>query len=215
MDDVFKNSTLASALDSESDEEEVPKGVIRAPNVNSGAAKRTTCFRRVYVDSRDRDRARYPSANDFRQSMSVPVRGVRSVTLTDAFMPIVAGYPYVAVVLRNLKDRSLILPRESPGLPGGVLAMVPMIPPVALAGYTYYRAQPGQRHGGSGIGWKVVIPQGLAQLDDLHFQLLTWDWVAGAAAMVPFPIPADAVPPLPPVFASNVTLSIEIEYDIN
>ena len=214
MDDVFNHSNLADALDSESDEEYVPKGVVRAPNVNTGASKRIVLSRRVFIDSRDRDRTRYANANDFRLSMIVPLRAIRTITLTDAYIPIVSGHIYVAVVLRNLKDKTLIMTKGSAGLPGGVLAIIPLIPAVAGSTYTYYRSQTGQTHGGSSIGWCLQFPQGIPQMEDLHMQLYAWGWSGTSAESIPYPVPVDAAVPNAPLIGSNVTFTLEIGHDV-
>jgi hypothetical protein len=212
MDHVFERSNLADTLEDEPEPNE-REGIIRAPNVNSNASRRVCLTRRVFVDSRDRDRARFALANDFRLSMLLPLRGVRSITLTDAYIPIVANHVYVVVVLRNLKDRTLILTKESAGLPGGVLAIIPLIPAVAGAAYTYYRSQTGGKNGGSSVGWRVSMPQGLGQIEDLHVQLYAWSYSAGSATIL-YPIPADAALPNSPLIGSNVNMCFEIEHDV-
>lgn len=211
MDDIFRNSTLATELDSESGEEDVPRGVIRAPNLNSGASKRHIVMHRIFVDSRDRDRSRFPNAGDFRVNLSRPLRAVKAITLTDANIPIVATHMYVAVAVRNIKDGTLITTRESASLPPGTLAIIPLIPAVAGGTFTYYRSQTGHRAGGASIGWRIEIPQGLMQLDDLHVQLLTW---GPGPATIPYPVPADAALPANPLLTSNISLILEVEHSV-
>lgn len=214
MDDAFRDSNLADALGSENEDEEeiVPKGYIRAPNVNRAQYRRDVTVKRVFVDSRDRDRTLYANANSFRTSLVVPLRGIRSITLTDLYVPIVAGHLYVAVVLRNLKDRTLMLTRESSGLPAGVLAIIPLIPATTGANYAYYGSVGNQK--GVGSAWKVSFPQGMSQLDDLNIQLFAWSWNATQPLTIPYPMPADAALPNAPLIGSNITIGFEIEHDV-
>jgi hypothetical protein len=215
MEDVFHHQLA----DEFSSDEEAVVGIsrrLRAPNVNNPASKRAVLLRRVFIDSRDRDRTVYPLANDFRVSMSVPLRAVRSITLTDAFIPIVGTNRYVVVVLRMLKDRTLILPRESHGYPAGTLAVIPLVPAAAGMTDAYYRSQVGQQQGGSSIGWRITIPQGLPQIDNIHIQLFTWGWdaVAAAPTTLLYPMPADAAVGVIPIVASNISMQLEIEHDV-
>lgn len=189
---------------------------LRPPNINDPASKRTMLLRRVLIDSRDRDRAVWPSANDFRVSLTIPLRAIRSVTLTDAWVPIVGTHRYVVVVLRTLKDRTLILPRESGGYPAGTLAAIPLIPAVAGGTDAYYRSQTSQVMGGSSVGWRITIPQGAPQLDNLHIQLFTWGWngVTNVPTTIAYPLPADQPPGVQPNLNSNVVIQLEIEHDM-
>jgi hypothetical protein len=222
MEESFNCSTLASHLPAEdeisSDEEQCGRRPRRtAPLVNAPAAKQVTSLQRIFIDSRDRDRTRFPSANDFRQTLTVPLRAVRSITLTNAQIPITGSSPYVAVVLRNLRDRTLTLPREHPGLPPGVLAIVPLVPVFAGAAFVTYSAQTGQHSGGAAWGWRISIPQGLPQLRDLHIQLFVWASVAGTpttSQTSPYGLAAEAVLAVAPAVANNVYLGLEIEHDI-
>ena len=225
MEESFNCSTLASRLpaddDSSSEDEaraQCRRGASRpAPLLNTSITKQITSLQRIFIDSRDRDRLRFPNPSDFRQTLTVPLRAVRSITLTNAQIPLTGNQPYVAIVLRNLKDRTLTLPREHPGFPPGVLAVIPLVLPYGGAPYVLYSGQTGQRTGGSAWGWRIHFPQGLPQLRDLHVQLLTWSSVAGnptTAQTVAYPLADEAVLNVAPAASNNVYLCLEVEHDM-
>jgi len=226
MDQEYEESVLADAISSDEEREyakemrgesEGKGGRAESsrwvPSVNTSKVIRARGFlRRIFVDSRDRDIVHFPRANDFKQSLSVPIKGIRSVTLTDARIPILANQYYVSVCLRNVKDRTLILPKESGGLPGGCLAVIPLIPAVPGANYAYYRSQTGQINGGSGVGWRISVAQGMRILSDVHLQLWAWGGSPGTASVL-YPLSAELGPP--PNIDLNVTFTLEIEHDIS
>lgn len=216
MEEVFDQSTLADRFDSDDEGLSKPKRRTMAPNVNPLTAMRKVTLKRLFVDSRDRNRAFYPNANDFRMSMTVPIRNVRAITLTNAKIPIVQGYSYAAVVLTNLKDRTLFLPKESPGLPAGVMAIIPLIPNVQGDNFAYFTSNSNPKSGGSQGSWRIAFPQGMAMLNELHFRLLTWDWNGAllAPSTIPLPLNAEANVAVAPDVDNNIFMQIEIEHEI-
>ena len=216
MEDVYEHSTLADRFDSDDEGVAKPKKRSVAPNVNPLTAMRKVTLKRLFVDSRDRNRVHYPSPSDFRMSMTVPLKNVRSVTLTNAKVPNVQGCEYVAIVLTSLKDRTLHLPKESPGLPAGVLAVVPLIPHIQGANYAYYMSSTNQKSGGSQGGWRVAFPQGMPMLNELHFQLYTWRWdpatLAGETVLLPLALEGN--PAIEPDAENNIVLQLEIEHEL-
>lgn len=199
---------LSSNFDPE--DEEFDGGRIKAPNVNTVATKQHKNLKRILVDSRNRDVALYPNANSFVQTLPVPIRAVRNITLTDARIPVVdpVVYLYSVVCLPDLSGGDLLYTRESSQYVPGALAVVPMIPTSAGAAHTYYQSYPGQRFGGSGGGWRLEFPMGIT-LSQIRVQVMVYGGV-GASALLPI---VDAVP-ANRVFASNLYLTLEIEHDV-
>lgn len=216
MEDVYEHSSLADRFDSDDEGLVKPKRHSVAPNVNPMTAMRKVTLKRLFVDSRDRNRVHYPNPSDFRMSMTIPLKNVKSVTLTNAKIPIIQGSEYAAIVLTSLKDRTLYLPKESPGLPSGVLAIVPLIPYVQGANYAYYTSSTNQKSGGSQGGWRVAFPQGMPMLNELHFQIFTWRWDAATSSgeTIFLPLASEANPAIEPVAENNVTFQLEIEHEL-
>lgn len=218
MEDVYEQSTLADRFDSDEEALDSRKKSRRAlaPNVNPLSAARRVTLKRLFIDSRDRNRDTFPNANDFRMSMTVPLKAVRSITLTNAKVPLIGGFDYVAVVLRTLKDRTLNLPKESPGLPGGVLAIFPLIDYRPACGFALYKSSTSQKHGGSQGGWRVAFPQGLPMLSELHFQFYgyQWDPILNVGSYVLLTFANEPVGGGDPAPANNVYMQLEIEHDI-
>lgn len=185
-------------------------GKIKAPNVNTSATKQHKNFKRILIDSRNRDVTLYPNANSFVQTLPVPIRAVKSVTLTDARIPVVdpAAYLYSVVCLPDLSGGDLINTRESSQYVPGALAVVPMIPSYAGAAHTYYSSFPGQKMGGSGGGWRLEFPMGIT-LSQLRVQIHVYSG-AGSSTLLPI---VD-VTPANRVFASNLYITLEIEHDV-
>lgn len=147
------------------------------PDINSDKNSAYFKKRRIFVDSRDRNPAKYANANNFTVSLSEPAKGVKSLTLTDFKVPIVAGYPYAILVVKNLQDLTQIPINEGIKFPSGTLAVVPLIPVHTTATYAYY--QPIDRNNAGG-GWKIEFPMALPKLNHLEFEILTWGGSATA-----------------------------------
>jgi len=216
MEDVYDHSTLADRFDSDDEGIAKPKKHSIAPNINPLTAMRKVNMKRLFIDSRDRNRVHYTNASDFRMSMTVPIKGVRSVTLTNAKIPLVGGCDYVAIVLTNLRDRTLYLPKESPGLPAGVLAIVPLIPYSPIHNFAIFQSDTNQKSGGSQGGWRVAFPQGMPMLNELHFQLYTWSWdaVNHVSETIFLPLTSEPVIAVEPSTDNNITLQLEIEHEL-
>jgi hypothetical protein len=197
--------------------------LIKPPNVNAASSKQHKNFKRILVDSRNRDFALYPSANNFVQILPVPIRAVRSIALTDARIPVVdaAAYLYSVICLPELSGNDLVNTRDSSQFAPGALAVIPMIPSPAGGTHTYYQAYPGQRMGGSGGGWRLEFPMGIT-LSQIRIQILVYMIPA-----LPPPAPPPPVLPgwstllpivnaVPPVrdFATNLYITLEIEHDV-
>jgi hypothetical protein len=84
-------------------------------------------------------------------------------------VPIIQGYDYVAVVLKNVKVSSVMVPRESAGFPTGTIAIVPLLSEFDN-GNAFFQSQTSKEMHDS---WRIETPQGLQQLNELHFQILT------------------------------------------
>ena len=186
---------------------------VRNPGENACETKAKVNFSRLWVDSRDRDVSTFPVANRFRVSLATPLRGVKSITLTDFRVPIVSGFYYCAVVIKNIKDNTLLQLKEDGGWPMGTLAVVPLVPAEGAGGtYTYYRYSTLEHNPG---GWKIEFPQALGQLSDLQFELLTWGggsgWGGPAVVSVLYPIPTEAAA-MTSSIAKNVLIGLEIEH---
>lgn len=225
MEGIYRQSYLADEFDSDDESVDMNKRRALPPSVNPASAMRKFRLKRIFISSMYRNRKFFPNANDFRMTMTVPLRGVRSITLTDAKIPIVAGgYDYVAIVLKSLKDHTLHVPKESPGFPSGTLAIIPLIPAVPGGTSTYYRSQTGQMIGGAGTGWRVDIPQGVPSLTELHIQIVTHSGFVQAAyvktdtgAPGPTSIPdpkKPLVPAYPAVMIDPVWIPSTIPYPI-
>ena len=186
-------------------------------DVNPSKSKGHQTTFRLLVDSRDRDPTIFPSAADFVMHLATPVKGVKAITLTDARIPIVdaTDFPYVVVVLSNIKDNTLLQCKEGTGYPQGALAMVQMIPAQLGANYAYYDAQRKDHHGG---GWRVEFPFALGQLWELHFQIWTWvgDSTGWGGATVPpelYQLSTESTS-RPASIDNNVWFGLEIEHQL-
>jgi hypothetical protein len=166
---------------------------IRYPGENPSDAKRRVTKARVWIDSRNRDVTSHPCANSFRMNLTTPLRAVTSITLTDFRVPIVSGYYYVALVLRNAKDNTLVQIKEDGSWPMGTLGMIPLVPADNAGTYTYYRYTNSDHNPG---GWTLEFPQALGQLADLQFEILAWGgstgWGGPTTTSIPYPIPSEA-----------------------
>ncbi|MDR3542362.1 MAG: hypothetical protein P4L69_15585 [Desulfosporosinus sp.] len=207
---------MAEQFDSDDEGVVEPKKRTMAPNVNPLTAMRTVSRKRIFIDSRDRDRTHYPNANHFQMSMTVPLKAVKSITLTNAKIPLVNGVEYVAILLKNIKDRTLHLPTESPGFGPGVVAIIPLVPHSDLYLFALYSSQTGQQSGGSAGGWRIEFPQGLAKLSKLQIELYTWGWdaVGLKSTCIPLALTAEANLAVMPSVANNISLQFEIEHDL-
>lgn len=218
MEDVYEHSVLADQFDSSDEDLRKPSKEKRhlAPIVNPISSARKVSLKRLFIDSRDRNRTHFPNANNFTMSMTVPLKVVKSITLTNAKIPLVQGYDYVVVVLRTLKDRTLHLPKESPGFPGGVLAIFPLVAYKVGLTYAYYKSDTNQKNGGSQGGWKINFPQGYPMLNELQFQLYAWHWdaVNNCGETVLLPLTGEPILNVEPAVANNTTYQLEIEHDL-
>ena len=185
---------------------------IRNPGENAANAKTKVTKARLWVDSRDRDVATYPCANCFRVNLTTPLRGIKSITLTDFRVPIVAGYYYVALVLKNVKDNTLVQIKEDGSWPMGTLGMIPLIPAEAGGSYTYYRFSSSTHNPG---GWKLRFPQAMGQLSDLQFEILAWGggtgWGGPTTVCTPYPIQTEAGQGTSDM-ARNVLIGLEVSH---
>lgn len=177
MEDIYQRKYL---IDTDSEEDERDEGGLHLsaskkknpgplPGINSFSASRISKTKNIFVSSADRDRSIYPCANNFRVSLSPALKGVRSIILNVAKIPIVAGFDYVIVVLKNVKISSIMVPIEAAGFPSGTIAVLPLYSQFA-DGNAYFQSQWNES---SVSKWRIDIPQGLQQLNELHFQLLT------------------------------------------
>jgi hypothetical protein len=196
------------------------EGRIKAPNVNTSASKQHKSLKRILVDSRNRDVALYPSANNFVQTLPIPIRAVKSVTLTDARIPVVdpAVYLYSVICLPDLSGGDLVNTRESSQFSPGALAVVPMIPISAAAPHAYYTSYPAQKMGGCGGGWRLEFPMGIT-LSQIRVQIHVYS-SPGSSSLLPiaYNVPPYTVIPLNPddrlFFEKNLYITLEIEHDV-
>jgi hypothetical protein len=199
---------LSDSFDPE--DEEFSGGRIKAPNVNAASSKQHKSLKRILIDSRNRDTSLYPNANNFVQTLPVPIRAVRSITLTDARIPVVdiTAYLYGIICCPDLSGGVLINSRESSQYAPGALAIVPMIPSYVGAPHTYYQAFPGQKFGGSGGVWRLDFPMGVT-LSQIRVQVHVFD-TAGASILLPIvdPVPTNLS------FNTNLYIALEIEHDV-
>lgn len=185
-------------------------GKSRAPNVNPSSSREHKTMKRIIIDSRNRDVVMFPNANNFVQNLPLPIRAVKSITMTDARIPLVdaAAYLYSVVCLPDLSGGDLLTAREGSQFAAGALGVIPMIPTYVGAAHTYYTAYPGQKLGGSGGGWRLEFPMGIT-LSQIRVQILTYT-SPGNSMLLPI---VDAVP-ANRVFASNLYITLEIEHDV-
>ena len=184
---------------------------VHNPGENSKKAKAEVNKARLWIDSRDRDRTIYPNANSFRVSLATPLRGVTSITLTDFRVPIVSGHYYCALVIRNLKDNTLLPLKEDGGWPMGTLAIVPLVPAEGVNGtYTYYQYSCAKHNPG---GWHIEFPQALGQLSDLQFEVLAWGgstgWGGPTVTTILYPLSSEAGQSTSSI-GKNVLIGLEI-----
>lgn len=184
----------------------------RNPGENRCDAKAKVNMSRIFVDSRDRDVAHYPNANNFRVSLATPIRGVKSITLTEFRVPIIAGHYYCALVLKNVKDNTLMQLREDGGWPMGTLAIVPLIPYEGIGGtYAFYQFWTQPNPG----GWKIEFPQALGQLSDLQFEILAWGggtgWGGPGVVTIRYPLLSEGGEVTSSI-NRNVLIGLEIEH---
>lgn len=187
---------------------------IRNPGENPSDAKRKVTKARIWVDSRDRDVTAYPCANSFRLNLTTPLRAVTSITLTDFRVPIVTGYYYVALVLKNAKDNTLVQIKEDGSWPMGTLGMIPLIPAEGAGGtYTYYRYTNTEHNPG---GWTLEFPQALGQLSDLQFEVLAWGggtgWGGATTVSKLYPITSEAGQGASDI-GKNVLIGLEVTHN--
>lgn len=184
-----------------------------SPGENPANAMAKVTLSRIWVDSRDRDRVTYPVANKFQVNLATPLKGVTSITLTDFRVPIITGYYYCALVLKNIKQQTLLQLKGDGGWAAGTLAMVPLVPAEGASGtYTYYRYKNSKRSPG---GWQVKFPQALTQLSDLQFEILAWGgstgWGGPTVVSILYPIPSEALSSTSDI-AKNVFIGLEVEH---
>lgn len=185
----------------------------RNPGENPCDARAKVNFSRVWVDSRDREVSKYPNANNFRVVLATPLRAVKSITLTDFRVPIISPHFYCALVLKNIKDNTLLQLREDGSWPMGTLAVVPLVPAEGAGGtYTYYRYSTFQHNPG---GWKIEFPQALGQLSDLQFEIRAWGggtgWGGPGVSTILYPIVTEGGQ-IASNIARNVFIGLEIEH---
>lgn len=192
------------------------------PGENKYRAKTKTTRMRLQMDSRDRNPAIFPNANDFRFHMATPIRGVTSITLTDLWCPIVAdgsvtSYSYVVPVLADLPENVIAQYKEGTGYPNGVLGFIPLIPFNTGAVYTYHTSFSGEpAHGGN---WRIDFPFALGQLSELHMQLWTWagngttGWGGPMYPPMLYPFNNESVQS-PPAKTDNYWIVLEIDHQI-
>jgi hypothetical protein len=208
---------LAGSYDPE--DQDLSGGRIKAPNVNTSASKQHKNLKRILIDSRNRDLAAYPFAYNFVQTLPVPLRAVKSITLTDACIPVVdpATYFYSILCLPDISGGDLINPRESSQFAPGALAVIPMIPSFVGASHAHYASAPGQKFGGSAGGWRLDFPLGIT-LSQIRVQILVYS-SPGESSFLPIPynVPpyVNIVNPDDRLFLSkNLYITLEIEHDV-
>ncbi len=194
----------------------------KTPGENRSKAKTQTTHVRLHMDSRDRDPTLYPNANDFHYHMAVPIRGVKAITMTDLWCPIVddgsvTAFTYVVPVLAGLPENIVAQYKEGTGYPNGVLGFVPLVPYAAGAQYTYYTALGGEKaQGGS---WRIEFPFAMGQLSDLHMQMWTWGgnsttgWGGPLYPPRLYPFAAESISS-PPDKAENYWITLDIDHQI-
>jgi hypothetical protein len=186
----------------------------RNPGENASKAKTVVTKSRLWVDSRDRNITTYPCANSFRVSLATPLRAIKSITLTDFRVPIISGYYYAVLALRNVKDNTLLQIKEDGGWPMGTLGIIPLVPAEGAGGtYAYYHntvdlANPG--------GWRIDFPQAMGQLSDLQFEVVTWGggngWGGPTVVSTLYPIPTEAGAQTSDI-DKNVLIGLEVEHN--
>jgi hypothetical protein len=186
----------------------------RNPGENSSRAKAKVSKARLWIDSRDRDVTTYPCANSFRVSLATPLRAVTAITLTDFRVPIVSGYYYCALVLKNAKCQTLLQIKEDGGWPLGTLGVIPLVPAEGAGGtYTYYRFSSSKHNAG---GWTLEFPQAMGQLSDLQFEILAWGggsgWGGPTVVTALYPIPSEAGQQTSDI-AKNVLIGLEVKHN--
>ncbi len=184
------------------------------PGENPSKAKAKVTKARLWIDSRDRDVAIYPIANSFRVNLATPLRAVTSITLTDFRVPIVSGYYYCALVLKNARNNTLLQIKEDGGWPLGTLAIIPLIPAEGLGGtYAYYKYSATKHNPG---GWTLEFPQALGQLSDLQFEVLAWGggsgWGGPTVVTKLYPIPTEYGESTSAI-AKNILIGLEIKHN--
>jgi hypothetical protein len=209
---------LSGSFDTEDEDDGIAGNRIKAPNVKTSASKQHKSLKRVLIDSRNRDVALFPSASNFVQTLPTPIRAVKSVSLTDARIPVVdpASYLYCVVCLPDLSGGDLLNTKESSQFAPGALAVVPMIPTHTGDSHTYYQSYPGQKMGGSGGGWRLEFPMGIT-LSQIRVQTLVYATpptppgpIPGASTLLPI---VDATPSTRS-FVSNMYITLEIEHEV-
>jgi hypothetical protein len=186
----------------------------KSPGENLSKSKTKVNKARLWIDSRDRDVITYPCANSFRVSLAAPIRAVKSITLTDFRVPIVSGYYYCALVIKNIKDNTLAPIKEDGGWPLGTLAIVPLVPAEGANGtYTYYKYSSSKHNPG---GWVVKFPQALGQLSDLQFEVMAWGgstgWGGPTKTTILYPIPSEYGQSTSDI-DKNVLIGLEVKHD--
>ena len=147
-------------------------------------------------------------------NLATPLRGIRTITLTDFRVPIVQGHYYCVPVLKNVKDNTLLQLHEDGGWPMGTLAMVPLIPEEGCGGdYTYYRNTLNLHNPG---GWELRFPQALGQLSDIQIEILAWGgstgWGGPGVVSILYPIPSEYGQSTSSM-AKNVLIGLEVEHN--
>lgn len=186
---------------------------MRNPGENPSRASEKVTVARIWVDSRDRDVTAYPCANSFRVNLATPLRAVTAITLTDFRVPIVSGYYYCALVLKNARAQSLLQLKEDGGWPLGTLAVVPLVPTEGAGGtYTYYKYSSTKHNPG---GWTLEFPQALGQLSDMQFEILAWGggsgWGGPTVVTELYPIPSESGQQTSSI-GRNVLIGLEVKH---
>lgn len=182
---------------------------------------RTCRHRELMIDSRDRDVTVYPSANQFDAFLGDRMKGLKSMELLTAIIPIPAGFTdrYVVLALDNCEEAMMFADRVPFGMattapavvhrtgcsfPPGSMAMIPLVGPTVVGTtVTWTNDNVGQG------GYKVKFKGDMTNKDRLVFSLWCWDY---STIPVRYPLPNDALPPIVPNIANNVTFVFRMHY---
>ena len=178
----------------------------------------------LHVDSRERNRRLYQSANRFIVTMTHHPGMVRSIRLKQAIIPILrdGGVPvesYVAVCEKHCQG-AIDQPELAGQIPNGVLAIIPLVPAnVNLPDVAVFSA-----HTGNGeTSWTANFFPPLPRLEQLDISLYMFGWNTGppgepVPALYPLadePLPPDPADPVPaPLRENNVVLDFEVHYEL-
>jgi len=169
----------------------------------------------LLVDSRDRNVATYPSANRFDVFMGIKMKGLISVELVQAIIPLLPGFTERYVVICEdvcLEDAIMFADRVPFGVttnkggctfPRGCIGCIPLIPAYTGANYALWESSNVSKY------TKSKMKAALSNVERFSFSLWCWNIVGTAMR---YPLPNEPPPPGIPDVSMNIQFVCKLNY---